>query len=67
MTDTLCLFCGKPIDTRQRTGWMRKIIGWEEVRSRGGANKIVRREPTGGAAHSICVESGMLPGQQELL
>lgn len=51
----ICPWCNETVDTR-RSGAMRRIIGWEEIRSGGGANKIAYREEVGVWAHKPCVD-----------
>ena len=48
-----CTVCRQPVDVR-RDRWLREITGWEELRSGGGANKIVDRVTTGQMMHSAC-------------
>ena len=56
MTTTVkCAFCGEPCSTTGQ-GAMRQIRGWEELRKRGGANKITLRQETGLWAHRACVQ-----------
>lgn len=55
----LCAFCDEPVNT-WRKGAHREITGWEELRSGGGANKIVDREETGRWAHRSCMAAERL-------
>jgi hypothetical protein len=59
----LCFQCGDPVEWR-RVGAHREVIGWEEIRSDGGANKIVGRKETGRWAHKSCV--GQVSGQERM-
>ncbi len=52
-----CIECGLEINIRAKSGWMREITGWEEVRKGGGANKIANRETTGRVAHPYCLKA----------
>ena len=61
-----CVVCGEHVDTRQ-TGWYRQVIGWEQVRGQGGANKIARRETTGQVMHIGCMKrKSHNPGQETM-
>lgn len=55
MTGIICPWCGREVDVR-KTGVMRRVIGWEETRSGGGANKIAYRHEVGVWAHKACVD-----------
>ena len=50
-----CAWCGEEVNTR-KSGVLRRIVGWEETRSSGGANKIMFRQELGIWAHKTCVE-----------
>jgi hypothetical protein len=50
-----CVWCGEAVDTR-RAGALRRIIGWQENRVGGGANKIMFRQEVGVWAHKHCAE-----------
>lgn len=50
----LCAFCGDPVNPRM-AGTHREVTGWEELRTGGGANKIVVRAETGQWAHRSCI------------
>ena len=51
-----CTICHKTLDITTRHGWSRKVMGWEEGRSGGGANKILNREVIPDSyAHTSCV------------
>ena len=50
-----CPWCGEVVDSRKH-GAMRRVIGWEETRGGGGANKIAFRHEVGVWAHKTCVE-----------
>ena len=55
--------CGDPVDQRG-TGWYRQVIGWEEKRKGGGANKIAGRVTTGQVLHRACMtKQRQHPGQ----
>lgn len=63
----LCDICG--INEAEPDRY-RSIEGWEEVRSQGGANKIIGRRDTGRRACRYCIyeiEQGLSPGQGTLL
>ena len=70
--DGRCHFCGDPVPLR---GAAYRVIGWEVLRSQGGANRILGRERIPGMlAHAACAEKdakrkaqGIVPGQGELL
>lgn len=51
-----CIYCNDYVSTRSGAGNMRQVTGWEELRRGGGANKIVRRTPTGLWAHRACLQ-----------
>lgn len=51
-----CWFCQEDVDDRA----CRMVIGWEEPRRAGGANKIMLRQATGDMAHKTCVEAARL-------
>ena len=58
-----CVACGDPVTTTGY-GWYRQVIGWEEVRKGGGANKIGGRETTGQVLHRGCMtKQRQHPGQ----
>ena len=58
-----CVVCGDTVDVHQ-SGWYRQVIGWEQVRSQGGANKISIRQTTGQVMHFACMDKKrMTPGQ----
>ena len=58
-----CVACGEVVDTRGY-GWYRQVIGWEEKRRDGGANKISGRETTGQLLHHGCMtKQRQHPGQ----
>jgi hypothetical protein len=58
-----CVRCGEEV--RMNTyGHYRQIIGWEETRNKGGANKITDRVTTGQVMHRACmVKRHQHPGQ----
>lgn len=61
-----CVVCGDVVDVRG-TGWYRQVMGWEQVRRKGGANKISQRETTGQVMHQACYRGSLVhPGQQEM-
>lgn len=63
---TLCVVCNETIDIRT-AGWLRQVLGWEQVRTAGGANKIIDRQTTGQAMHIGCHQkSKHHPGQKEM-
>jgi hypothetical protein len=47
-----CVVCREPVQMRH--GAFREIVGWEEIRKDGGANKIVDRVTTGQVMHHAC-------------
>lgn len=49
-----CEFCGE--DTRGGVGDYFEVVGWEQVRESGGANKITKRKRTGKVAHKHCMD-----------
>ncbi len=49
----LCVNCGQGVNVNG-SGWLREIMGWEETRRQGGANKIVGRVVTGRVMHKSC-------------
>lgn len=51
----LCDVCGLPV--RSQPGSLREVVGWEELRAAGGANKIMHRLETGRTAHFRCIEA----------
>lgn len=59
-----CAVCGDEVKVGKRQGWAREVIGWEEVRSSGGANKIMLRNVTGRVMHMVCI--GVQPEQERL-
>lgn len=66
MNDQLCVRCGKFVT--METGAYRQVLGWEELRHQGGANKITDREPTGQVMHRGCmVKKHQHPGQGTLI
>ncbi len=56
MTGMNCPWCDREVNTR-KAGVMRRVIGWEETRGGGGANKIAFRREVGVWAHKSCVEA----------
>lgn len=61
-----CVFCGVKVNP-SRAGNYRAIVGWERVRSAGGANAVVMREETGAYACAVCIgakRSGVDPRAQ---
>ena len=67
MTMQACVICDEEIDLSVRSGWARRIDGWEEVRRGGGANKIVRRRTHGQVAHVACLDPRIADGKQKAL
>jgi hypothetical protein len=68
-----CLDCNDLVDP-QRVGIYRQVIGWEKVRTGGGANAIVLRKETGDLLCGGCGERrklhdrmGIQPGQETLI
>lgn len=51
-----CWRCGRPVDPTT-VGAYREVIGWERVRSGGGANSIVMRSETGRVGCPACIMS----------
>lgn len=51
-----CAWCGEEVNTRKQ-GVLRRIVGWEETRGGGGANKIMFRQEVGLWAHKHCVQA----------
>lgn len=49
-----CEYCGEPVTAI--VGSYFEISGWEQVREKGGANKIAKRKRTGKIAHKRCME-----------
>jgi hypothetical protein len=68
--DPNCKYCEKPVDRFERMR-IRRIEGWEEIRSGGGANKIMDRTVVEGVfAHKLCIDmhaDGINPGQGQIL
>jgi len=61
-----CVECGEEVT--MRAGAYRQIVGWEELRKDGGANKIVDRVTTGQVMHHACRVSKLHhPGQGQLI
>jgi hypothetical protein len=49
--ERLCDLCGeRPADLKYR-----EVTGWEEVRSQGGANKIIARQVTDRRGCDVCI------------
>jgi hypothetical protein len=60
-----CCYCGQPCDPRYR-----EVTGWEQVRSQGGANRIIARTETGRyvcTLHAQQIQRGLSPDQGTLL
>ena len=70
--NTVCHFCGEPIDPTNRYTW-RAVTGWERKaldRSRRSGSDIALREPRDEWAHDMCVSrarAGVAPLQESLL
>lgn len=65
MNNQLCVKCGEHVV--MQTGAYRQVIGWEEVRKSGGANKVTERVTTGQVMHRSCmVKRNHHPGQGEM-
>jgi len=50
-----CWFCKATVNPAQ-SGVYRRVVGWEQTRRGGGANKIALRDETGDWAHRDCVD-----------
>lgn len=62
----ICALCDQPIHGGA-LGHYRMVVGWEQIRRGGGANKIARREETGDWAHRGCVDAKQSMKGQETL
>ncbi len=51
---TVCVFCGKPVDTNNRSTY-RRVTGWDRPGKAGGSD-IVLRERLQQWAHPFCVD-----------
>jgi hypothetical protein len=61
----LCSFCRQ----READQRFREVIGWEQLRTAGGANRIIGRKATGRVACTSCmidVRAGLQPGTPKL-
>lgn len=64
-----CMYCGKEMKLTDH-GVRHEITGFEQKRSRGGANKIELRQETGRVACSACIserKNGVSVNQGSLL
>lgn len=62
-----CDLCDEPVTVI--VGSYFEVTGWEQVREKGGANKIAKRKRTGKIAHKRCMEdliAGNSPDQGHL-
>lgn len=50
-----CELCNEKVDP-QAEGVFRKMQGWAQNRSQGGANHIALREELGHYAHAVCID-----------
>jgi hypothetical protein len=62
-----CQFCGEEVPTRTRAQHYRKVVGWEQVRTGGGAHSIALRQEVGQWAHRWCVDFASRTHQERLL
>lgn len=51
----ICEICGGDVSGQSPN--YRLVVGWEQIRRTGGANKIARRHELGKWAHRDCVEN----------
>lgn len=64
-----CHYCKKPVDASVKAGNFKKVVGWSQVRSRGGVHQIAFREDLDEYMHKECVDllkMGISPDQQQL-
>lgn len=65
-----CADCGVEVNPRAH-GVYRQVVGWERVRSAGGANSVIDRKTTGVVLCPVCgavrrYEHREVPGQLQL-